>query len=106
MVILSPKKIKNGRNVATCFWKKEKKKEGDFRHFKFLFLSQCQLLVIFHPQKRTIWNLRARYCTFEINPVILETIFVVGPAFQGRDIVLIIIIEYSSFKGFCPLSTT
>ncbi len=27
----------------------------------------------------------------------------VGPALQGRDIVLRIIIEYSSFKGFYPL---
>jgi hypothetical protein len=61
----------------------KKLKIGDFRHFKFLFLSQCHLLAIFHPKKRTIWNLRARYCTFEISPVILETIFV-GPAFQGQ----------------------
>jgi hypothetical protein len=61
----------------------KKKRKGDFRHFKFLFLSQCHLLVIFPPPKRTIWNLRARYCTFEISPVTLETIFV-GPALQGQ----------------------
>jgi len=44
MVTLSLKKLKMGEI-------KKKKRKGDFRHFKFLFLSQCHLLVIFHPQR-------------------------------------------------------
>ncbi len=61
----------------------------------FVFESVCHLLVIFHPKKRTIWNLRARHCMYLWNK----------PCYTWDhlcwDIVLIIIIEYSSFKGFC-----